>query len=83
MIDFGLAKRYICPRYGKHIKYQEQKGFTGTTGFLSKSAHEGNEHSRRDDMEALGHVMIYFINGGDLPWLLKPPEDMKVDHKDP
>ena len=83
MIDYGLAKRYICPRSGKHINFNTDKGLIGTTNFMSKSTHMGNEHSRRDDMEALGNLMIYFINGGTLPWMLKPPDEVLIDPKDP
>jgi serine/threonine protein kinase len=43
LIDFGLAKRYICPSTGHHIKPASKKGVFGTTRYLSKNAHLGNE----------------------------------------
>ena len=58
------------------------KAVIGTTNFLSCNGHEGNEHGRRDDMEALGNIMIYFFMGGTLPWMLEPPEEVVVDIKD-
>ncbi|KAJ3593364.1 hypothetical protein NHX12_005699 [Muraenolepis orangiensis] len=53
IIDFGLAKEYIDPETKKHIPYREHKSLT--------------EQSRRDDLEALGHMFMYFLRGS-LPW---------------
>ena len=49
----------------------------GTLKFLSKATHEGNEHARRDDMEAVGIIMVYFLKQGRIPWntLKKPNRD--------
>ena len=79
LIDFGLAKRFLCHRKGTHIPFKAKKGIVGTTRFLSLSGHLGNEHSRRDDIEALGIVLIYLLKGGRLPWDLKKPSELMVD----
>ncbi|CAF4161064.1 unnamed protein product, partial [Adineta steineri] len=67
LIDFGLAKKYRDNRTRQHIPYREDRKFIGTGCHSSINADLGIEQSRRDDLESLGYVMMYF-NRGSLPW---------------
>jgi casein kinase 1 len=67
IIDFGLAKRYRERKTQKHVAFGEGKGFLGTARFASLNAHRGVVQGRRDDLEAVGYVLAYFLRGS-LPW---------------
>ena len=68
-----FVSRFRDPRTHQHIPYQENKKFTGTACYASINTHLGIEQSRRDDLEALGYIFIYFFKGV-LPWQFLRPK---------
>lgn len=66
IIDFGLAKRFLL-KDGSHIPYRDNKNLTGTARYASLNTHLGIEQGRRDDIEGIINVLLYFVKGA-LPW---------------
>lgn len=66
MIDFGLTKRYKNEQ-NVHTKMSTGKKLVGTARYASINSHNGIELSRRDDLESLLYLMVYFMKGC-LPW---------------
>lgn len=67
IIDFGLSKAFRNPHTHQHIPLRRGCGLVGTSLFASNHSHLGCELGRRDDLESLAYVLIYFLRGG-LPW---------------
>ncbi|KAG6845721.1 hypothetical protein H0H87_004987 [Tephrocybe sp. NHM501043] len=68
VIDFGLAKKFRDSKTASHIPYkQDDYHGVGTSLFAAINTHLGIESSRRDDLESLAYMLIYFLRG-TLPW---------------
>lgn len=51
----------------QHIRMCKNNKFVGNAKFQSINGHKGLTLSRRDDMEAIGYLLIYLLKGS-LPW---------------
>ena len=67
ILDFGLSKKYRSSTTKKHYRIIKSKNLTGTARYASINALKGLTQSRRDDLEAVGYVLMYFLRGR-LPW---------------
>jgi serine/threonine protein kinase len=79
VIDFGLAKKYRDPKTLQHIPYASGKTLVGTARYTSVNTHLGFEQSRRDDLESIAYLLIYFLKGS-LPWMGVKGENREAKH---
>lgn len=75
IIDFGLAKKYFDSNK-QHLGLKIDNEITGTLKYVSINVHMGLEPSRRDDLESLGYMLVYFAKGV-LPWELSKDVNKK------
>ena len=76
VLDFGLSKKYWSSSHKCHIPFVKGKKLTGTARYASINALSGYEQSRRDDLESIGYIIMYFVRGS-LPW-----QGLKVNRKE-
>ncbi|KAJ3426696.1 casein kinase 1-like protein [Anaeramoeba flamelloides] len=67
LIDFGLAKLYRDFWTKKFNNFRNNRDLVGTVRYSSINTHLGIEQSRRDDLESIGYLLVYFLKGR-LPW---------------
>lgn len=66
ILDFGLACMYRTSNY-THKPISTKNKLLGTVRYVSLNTHNGINQSRRDDLESLAYMLIYFMKGR-LPW---------------
>lgn len=67
IVDFGLSKEFKDPITKEHYHYKENRRFVGTPRYASVNTHIGIKQSRRDDLESIAYVLIFFLKS-ELPW---------------
>ena len=76
ILDFGLSKKFWSTTHQSHIPFITGKKLTGTARYASVNALSGYEQSRRDDLESIAYIIMYFLRG-NLPW-----QGLKVNKKE-
>ncbi|CAK78712.1 unnamed protein product (macronuclear) [Paramecium tetraurelia] len=85
IIDYGISKTFLR-KNGAHLQndniirpFKDRQPFIGTSRYASIAAHKGNELGRKDDLESLIYILLYFYLG-KLPWqnIKHVPSDQKI-----
>jgi serine/threonine protein kinase len=66
LIDFGFCKTYLDVN-NNHMRQKELSNMIGSRNYASIMSHKYIELSRRDDLESLSYMLMYFYTGW-LPW---------------
>jgi serine/threonine protein kinase len=81
LIDFGFCRSYLDSNNNNaHIKMKNTHSMIGSKTYASIMSHKRVELSRRDDLESLGYMLLYFYSGC-LPWSREKSEDTIVGLK--
>ena len=65
--NFYLCEKYRSSKTNQHAKFKYTKEIVGTERYGSVNALRGLRQGRRDDLESLCYMLIYFFLG-KLPW---------------
>lgn len=68
IVDYGLAIPYYSNFKRKiHKEFTNNNKLAGTTRYTSLNNHLGHSYSRRDDLESIANIFVYFLKQGKLP----------------
>lgn len=67
IIDFGLAQRFV-DQNNRILPLRDKCQPTGNARYASLNNHLGCQQSRRDDLEGVAYMLIFFLTGS-LPWI--------------
>ena len=67
LIDFGYSKTFWDSKLRRHRPNRGSKNLVGTPEYASINAQNKQDLSRRDDLESIGYILVYFMLG-KLPW---------------
>ena len=68
LIDFGLSKIINNDKKNQFLlNIKSEKIVIGTVRYISMNARLGNEQYKKDDLESLAYMLVFFIKG-ELPW---------------
>ena len=68
IIDFGFCRTFINNDTKVHIPMAKLSNLIGSQTYASINAHNYIELSRRDDLESLFYMLIYFVRKQPLEW---------------
>ena len=67
IIDFGFCKTFMNQSTQRHNIIKKTNSLVGSLTYASLNAHDFIDLSRRDDLESIGYMLIYFFLG-ELEW---------------
>ena len=67
ILDFGFSSEFCNSFTGKHIPFRQNISSLSDKKFCSRNICKSYQKSRRDDIESLGYILVYLLNGS-LPW---------------
>ncbi|KAG4092603.1 kinase-like protein [Neocallimastix lanati (nom. inval.)] len=67
LLDFGLSEFFVDRNTHTHVQNRLRPP-CGTPRYMSIRTHQFRQQSRRDDLESLGYLLLYFLKKGNLPW---------------
>ena len=77
IIDYGLTTEYL-DQNGIHVPKDEVEYFSGNLMFASLSALNFKRQSRKDDLIRVCYLLLFLINGCELPFFKTFYNDVKL-----